>query len=119
MEKKNLTCINCPIGCQLEVTLDGEQIVEITGNTCKRGEVYARTELTNPVRVITTTVRVRGDKLEMAAVKTNAAIPKKMIFDAMAAINKVKVEAPVKIGDVIIEDLFGLGVDVVATSNVK
>lgn len=119
MENKILTCINCPIGCQLEVTLEDGKIIEIKGNTCKRGEAYARTELTAPVRVITTTVRVKGDKLQMVAVKTSAAIPKNMIFNAMEAINNVNVEAPVEIGDVIINDLFGLGVDVVATSNVK
>ncbi len=119
MVSKNLTCINCPIGCQLEVLLDGKNIVKIEGNTCKRGEIYARTEITAPVRVVTTTVRVEGGSANMASVKTEKAIPKGMIYDAMKAINSVKIKAPVKIGDVIIENLLGLNIDVLATSNVK
>ena len=119
MEKKNLTCINCPMGCQLEVILEDGKLIEIKGNNCKRGETYARAELTAPVRVITTTVRGKSDKLKMVAVKTREAIPKEMIFDAMKIINSVKIKAPVKIGDIIIKDLLDLGIDVVATSNVE
>lgn len=119
METKNLTCINCPIGCQLKVFLDGETLIKIEGNTCKRGEIYAKNEITAPLRVVTTTVRVTGGSCNMVSVKTEGAIPKGKIFEAMKAINEVKVKAPVNIGDVIIKNLLGLNIDVLATSNVK
>ncbi|HAZ06363.1 MAG TPA: molybdopterin oxidoreductase [Acetobacterium sp.] len=113
--KKEMTCIVCPIGCQMTIEEKADGTYEVTGNTCKRGPKYAINEMTNPTRVIPTTVVIKNAMLPRLPVKTAEPIPKGQIFDAMAAINQVVVEAPVKTGDVVIKDLLGLGNDVVAT----
>ena len=113
---KELTCINCPLGCTVSVTVEDGQITNITGNTCKRGEVYARNELTNPVRVVTSTARVDGADQYLVSVKTEEAIPKGKIMEVMEEINKAHIAAPVAIGDIIIEDVAGTGIKVIATS---
>ena len=116
--KKELTCITCPMGCQLTIVdKNDDGNYEVTGNTCKRGPKYAITELTNPTRVIPTTVVVRNGMLPRLPVKTAEPIPKGQIFEAMKAINQVVVDAPIKIGDVVIENLLGLGINVVSTKN--
>ena len=118
MEKRDLTCICCPMGCQIQVTLDGKEVKEITGNTCQRGYDYAKVETIRPVRVVTSTVRLENGALNMVTVKTADAIPKDMIDECMDHINSVHAKAPVRIGDVIIEDVAGTGVKVVATKNI-
>ncbi|HAN50554.1 MAG TPA: NAD(FAD)-dependent dehydrogenase [Lachnospiraceae bacterium] len=117
-EKKNLTCICCPMGCQITVTLDNGEVTDVTGNTCKRGDVYARKEVTNPTRVVTSSVRVSGGRIAMVSCKTAGDIPKGKIFDCCKAIQSIEVQAPVKIGDTILKDVCGTGVDVIATKEV-
>lgn len=118
-EVRELTCINCPLGCQVRVTLEDGQIVDVTGNTCPRGERYARSEVTNPTRVVTTTVPVDGSKEQvMVSVKTATAIPKTKVFDCVRALAGVRAKTPVRIGDVVLPNVCGTGVDVVATKNV-
>ncbi len=112
MERK-LTCIICPLGCDLTVTLDGKKVIGVTGNTCKRGEVYANNECTNPQRTVTSTVKCKDGS--MVAVKTDTTIPKDKMFEAMEIINAQTAMLPVHIGDVIVEDLFGA--KLVATQN--
>ncbi|MBE5900428.1 MAG: DUF1667 domain-containing protein [Lachnospiraceae bacterium] len=119
MSERNLTCIGCPLGCMITVTMQGETIEKITGNTCKRGEAYARTEVTAPVRTVTSTVKVTGGSLPVVSVKTKADIPKEKIFACMEELNAVKVKAPVHIGDVILENVCETGIPVVATSNIE
>ena len=119
MEIKNLICIQCPMGCPLEVEMENGEVVKVSGNTCKRGGVYAKKEVTSPTRTVTSTVKVENGELPVVAVKTKFDIPKSLIFECMAEINKAKAVAPVKIGDVIIENVCGTGVPVVATSNVN
>lgn len=109
--KKELICISCPLGCHLTVDAENKTV---EGNTCKRGEVYGLNEVINPVRVITTTVKIEGSRLPVVPVKTNGAIPKKLNFEAMRVINEVICKAPVKVGDIIIKDILGTGIDVVA-----
>ena len=118
MEKVNLICIGCPLGCPLTVEMEGQEILSVSGNTCKNGEKYARKELTNPTRIVTSTVRVAGGKLAMVSVKTESDIPKGKIFDCVKALKEVEVTAPVKIGDVIVENVAGTGVNIIATKNV-
>lgn len=114
-----LTCIRCPIGCLVSVTQDEQgNVIDIRGNSCPNGSRYAASELVNPVRTVTSTARVEGGELPVVPVKTKSDIPKGRVFDCMEAINRVSVKAPVRIGDVVIADLLGLGVDVVATRNV-
>lgn len=118
MEERNLTCIGCPLGCSITVRMEGGSVISVEGNTCKRGDDYARKEVTNPTRIVTTTVRVSGGSEAMVSVKTRSDIPKDKIFDCVRALKNVKVEAPVHIGDVICNDIAGTGVDIVATKNV-
>lgn len=113
--KKNMTCIVCPIGCQMVIHQKNDGTFEVTDNNCKRGPKYAITELKNPTRVIPTTVVIKNAMLPRLPVKTAKPIPKGQIFDAMAAINQVVVEAPIKTGDVVLKNLLGLGIDVVST----
>ena len=118
MEERKLTCIGCPMGCSLTVVMDGGEVVSVTGNTCKRGDVYARKEVTNPTRIVTTTVRVVDGNADMVSVKTKEDIPKGKIFDCVRALKNVEISAPVHIGDVILADVAGTGVAVVATKNI-
>ena len=119
MENIELTCINCPMGCRITVTREGSGIVSVTGNTCKRGEIYAKNEVTSPVRIVTTTIKVKGGVVDRVSCKTKEAVPKSKIFEVMASIDKAECTAPVKIGDVLIEDCAGTGVPVVATKAVE
>lgn len=116
METRNMTCVVCPRGCPLVVTLDGEQIVSVSGNTCKRGEAYAEAEILHPERTLTSTVKVENRRY-MMPVRTRSAIPKKKLFEAMEVLYKVRVSAPIQIGDVIVADLCGTGVDVIASES--
>lgn len=119
METRNLTCIGCPLGCALQVEMDRDGIRSVTGNTCKRGDDYARKEVTHPTRIVTSTVRVTGGDMKMVSVKTEHDIPKEKIMDIMHCIETVQVHAPVHIGDVILEDAAGTGVNIVATKDVS
>ena len=111
--KRELTCIVCPIGCSLVAETEEGKVISVTGNTCPRGKVYAETECISPMRTITTTVRCEDGTI--IPVKTATPIPKEKMFEAMEIINKTNPHLPIKVGDVIIEDVFGS--KVVAVSN--
>ena len=117
MEHK-LICIGCPLGCNLTVEMDGKEVVNVTGNTCKRGYDYAVKEMTNPTRIVTSTVIVNNRPQTMLSVKTKEDIPKSAIRDCMKALKGVSVEAPVHIGDVIVENVAGTGIPMVATKDI-
>ncbi len=120
MSRRELTCIGCPMGCAVTVEIDeAGQITGVTGHTCRRGEDYARKEVTNPTRIVTSTVRVEGGTAEMVSVKTKTDIPKEKIFACVDGLKGVCVKAPVHIGDVIVSDIAGTGVDIVATKEVS
>lgn len=118
MEKRNLTCINCPMGCSIEVTMDSENYI-VKGNSCKRGADYAISEMTNPKRIVTTSVFVDGGVHPTVSVKTSSEIPKKLMFECVKMLSGIRVKAPVKIGQVIAGNVFNTGVDIVATRNVE
>ena len=111
---KEFTCIICPRGCRLKVDDD----MNVTGNTCPRGKQYAISELTNPVRTITSSVRVNNRENLLVSVKTSGSIPKAKIFEVMDEINTLSVDAPTRIGDVVKKDILGLGVDIIVTKNI-
>ena len=115
-----MVCINCPRGCEMEVTVerDGEGAVatRVTGNGCARGEAYAKAEVTNPTRMVTGLVRVAGTRRPLP-VKTRTPIPKGKIADVTNLLANTTVLPPKRIGDVIVEDVCGTGVDIVATAN--
>lgn len=111
--KRELTCIACPLGCGISVILDGKSIISVEGNTCPRGKEYAINECTAPVRTVTSTVLCEDGGL--VSVKTSKPIPKERIFDAMKVINSYVAKLPIRVGDVIIDELFGSSI--VATQN--
>lgn len=118
-QTQEIVCIVCPVGCRMKVTETetGRWLVE--GNTCKRGQIYAKKEMTNPTRILPTTVKIKNGFLRRLPVKTNGAIPKGKLFEAMKIINTVEVEAPIKVGQVIIENILDTGIDVVASRSMK
>lgn len=118
MEKRELTCIGCPLGCNVTVTLEAGEISHITGYTCQRGADYARKEVTHPTRIVTSTMAVEGGCAPVVSVKTKTDIPKDMIFQCVRDIKAASVKAPVHIGDVLLKDVAQTGVDVVATKSV-
>ena len=114
---RELTCIVCPKGCQLRVELCGKEIKSITGHTCRRGEEYAKTECIAPRRTLTTTAPVEGGGV--VPVKTDATVPKELLFECMALINETRVPADAEVGFVVIENILDTGANVVTTRNVK
>ncbi|MBT9776934.1 DUF1667 domain-containing protein [Clostridium sp. MCC353] len=116
---KTFTCIMCPRGCEVEAGFSDGRILSVEGNACPKGLDYVTQELTNPMRNIATSVLVEGGEMELASVRLSGPIPKAKIFEVMEQIKGVKVNAPAAIGQVIIADVLGLGVDVIVTKNVK
>ena len=113
--KKALTCIICPNGCPLEAEISDAGIT-VKGNLCIRGEEYAKEEVLDPKRTISSSIRLLHGDMEIVSVRLNRPVPKAMIFPIMAEIRKASVKAPVAIGDVIIHDVLSTGSDVIATS---
>jgi CxxC motif-containing protein len=115
---QEMICIVCPVGCRLkaEQTPDG---VRVTGNTCQRGMKYATVELTNPTRMVTSSIPVAGGHMELLSVKTRQPVPKASIPAVLKALRSVKAAAPVVVGDVVLPDAAGTGIDVVATRSIR
>ena len=118
MEVRNLICIGCPLGCPVTVTMEGEEI-NVTGNTCPRGADYAKKEVLSPTRIVTSSIRVNHGVIDRVSVKTISDIPKSKFFDVMEEILSIRVEAPVAMGQVLIENCAGTGVDIIATKDVE
>ncbi|MFL0247488.1 DUF1667 domain-containing protein [Candidatus Clostridium stratigraminis] len=119
MEKKELTCIGCPLGCSLLVELDNKGNIKVTGSSCKIGDTYAIKECTNPTRIVTTTVAVINGDYPTLSVKTEKDIPKNKVFECIRLLKNIVVTAPVAIGDLIYKNILDTGVNVVATRNIK
>lgn len=111
---KELICITCPRGCHLSV----DDKLNVTGNFCPRGAMYAKTELTHPVRTLTSTVVIKSKITNRLPVKSSEALPKELIFKSMEVINKVNVQAPIHIGDVVVENILNTGINIVATKDI-
>lgn len=114
--KKKIICTVCPMGCHIHVEGEGDTICSITGNTCKRGETYAASEFSHPVRILTTTVRTDSKKIPLVPVRSEKPVPKEKIMECMEVIRKKKVSSPVSPYDVIVEDICGTGINIVATA---
>jgi CxxC motif-containing protein len=112
---RKMTCIECPVGCQLEVDEEGGRLISLTGNKCEKGEVYARQEIENPTRILTTTILAEELEPKLVPVRTSKPIPKGRLLEAIALISRARLTHPVKVGDVVIKDLLSLGVDLIAT----
>ena len=119
MTEKELICVVCPMGCRITVTLDGENIVSVTGNSCPRGKAYAEKECIRPERILTTTVKLEGGTHRVLPVITDKEIPLDRVFEAMELVKQVTVKAPVSEDDVIIEDILGSGANLIASRSIK
>lgn len=116
--KRQITCIVCPKGCKMVVSnINGEYIVK--GNSCIRGAQYGVDEVTNPKRMITSTIRLQGAYLNMLPVKTSSSVPKDLVFEVMKILSKIKITAPVKVGDIIVKNVLNTGVDIVSTKTIS
>ncbi len=116
-ETTKMICITCPVGCALEVTHEGETIIGVKGDTCKRGIDYAESELTDPRRMVTSTAKVRAGVHPLVPVYTAAPIPKPLIFDLLAELRKVELQAPVEMGQVVLKNVLDTDIDVLASRN--
>ena len=115
MEDIKMICVSCPKGCTLTVTKEGNTVVKVTDATCKRGEDYAHQEITDPRRMVATTVKVKNGIHPLVPVYTAAPVPKPLIFDILAEIRKTELSAPVTTDQVIIENVLDTGVDIIAS----
>ena len=113
-ETKNFLCVACPVGCALKVEVSGLEVLKVEGNTCPRGVKYAQDEVTNPVRTFTSTIRVKGGVLPVCPVRSRAPLPLQKVFDVTKEVAKASLSAPITIGQVIIENVCGTGIDIVA-----
>ena len=117
MEKRELTCINCPLGCPLTVTIEDGVVTAVTGHTCPRGEKYGHEEVTAPVRTVTSTVVLQGGRTAVLPCKTAAPVPKATVPAVLRELKAVTLAAPVRRGDVVLPNTVGTGVDVIATAD--
>ncbi|MGI6216001.1 MAG: DUF1667 domain-containing protein [Coriobacteriales bacterium] len=113
----SFTCVSCPLGCQLEVLVDGGNVVSVTGNNCNRGVEYARSEATDPKRVVTALVDVRDSQMP-ASCRTESAISKRLIPQCLKVLRGIELEKPVRIGQVIVENVCDTGVNIIATKDI-
>ena len=111
---KELTCIVCPRGCRLKV----DDNMEVTGNSCPRGKIYAINELTNPTRTITSSIRVNNRPYILVSVKTDKPVPKDKMFDVMKEIDKLEVQAPTRIGQIVLPNILGTDANIVITKDI-
>lgn len=119
MDKRELTCIGCPIGCSLLIELGDDGELKVTGNSCKIGKSYAIKEFTNPTRVITTTVVVNNGEISQVSVKSEKDIEKSKIFNCLKALKNLDIDAPINIGDIIYGNIQGTGINIIATKKVS
>ena len=116
MNEQILTCIGCPMGCRLQVTLEGAQVISVSGNTCRRGDDYARKECTAPERTVCGTVRITGAAgMSVLPVRTASPLPKDKVLAAAEALRRCTVRAPIALGDIVLPNVAGTGVDMIAT----
>lgn len=115
VEVRNFLCVSCPVGCSLSVGVRGMEVVQVEGNECPRGIAYAKSEVENPTRTFTSTVRVRGASLPVCPVRSRVPLPLSRVFDVTGALARVTVDAPIKIGQVLIENVCDTGTDIVAS----
>ena len=119
VEKKHFTCVICPLGCEIDVELQDGNVASMEGNKCQKGEEFVLQELEEPMRILTTTVPIKGAKWAMLPVRTDKAIPKRLLFKVIEQLADIELQAPVKMYDVILKNTAGTGANIVATRNMK
>ena len=118
-EERKSICVTCPVGCGLTVTMEDGEIVSVEGNACPRGEAYARAEVTDPRRVFASTVRTRGARLPVCPVRSAAPVPRDKLLDIAREVARVEIVAPISIGQTIVPDVCGTGIDIVASRDME
>jgi CxxC motif-containing protein len=118
-EKKHFTCVVCPIGCEIDVELQDNKVVSIQESKCVKGREFVLQELEEPMRILTTTICINGAKWSMLPVRTDKPIPKRLLFNVIRELANIELQAPVKMYDVIVRDIAGSSVNIVATRNMK
>ena len=116
---KHFTCVICPLGCEIDVELQGGNVVSMEGNKCQKGKEFVLQELEEPMRILTTTVPIKGAKWAMLLVRTDKAIPKRLLFKVIEQLADIELQAPIKMYDVILKNTAGTGANIVATRNMK
>lgn len=115
--EKEIICTVCPMGCHIRVTGEGDRIDSVEGYTCKRGETYARSEFAHPVRILTSTVKLQGGEEALLPVRSSAPVPKELLFACMEVLKQTTAVSPVKCHDVIVKDIAGTGIDIIASAD--
>ena len=119
VEKRHFTCVTCPIGCEIDVELQDGRVVSMEGNKCDKGEEFVLQELEEPMRILTTTVRLKGARWAMLPVRSDAPVPRRLLFRAIEELAGVELQAPVKLYDVVIKNVAGTEANIVATRNME
>lgn len=114
---RELICIGCPMGCRLTAEIENGVVTHVTGSTCRRGEDYAKKECVAPMRTVTGTVALRGGKLPVLPVRTNGEVPKAQVLAVAEALRNAVAQAPVHAGGVVLQNVCGTGVDVIAVKS--
>ena len=114
-EKKHFVCVVCPVGCEIDVVHDGSEIISMEGNKCEKSEEFVSQELIEPMRILTTTVRIQGSKWPVIPVRTDKAVPKRLFPRIMRQLRRIKLRAPVNMLDVVVRDVLHTGANIIAT----
>ena len=114
-EKKHFICVVCPIGCEIDIVHDGSKIISMEGNKCERSEEFVSQELIEPMRILTTTVRIQGSRWAVIPVRTDKSVPKRLFPSMMRQLRRIKVQTPVNMLDVVVRDVLGTGANIIAT----
>jgi len=114
-EKKHFVCVVCPIGCEIDVVHDGSKIISMEGNKCEKSEEFVSQELIEPMRILTTTVRIQGSRWPVIPVRTDKSVPKRLFPRLMRQLRHIKLQAPVNMLDVVVSDVLHTGASIIAT----
>lgn len=114
-EKRHFVCVICPIGCEIDVVHDGSKIISMEGNKCEKSEEFVSQELIEPIRILTTTVRIQGSNWPVIPVRTDKPVPKRLFPHIMRQLRRIKLQAPVNMLDVVVKDIDGMGANLIAT----
>jgi len=119
VEKRHFTCVTCPVGCEMEVEVKDGEVLSIEGNRCAKGEEFVLQELREPMRILTTTVRINGAKWAMLPVRTDKPIPKRLFLQVVSELADLELQAPIQVSDVIMADVADTGANVIASRNMR
>lgn len=118
-EKKHFVCVVCPVGCEIDVVHDGSKIISMEGNKCEKSEEFVRQELIEPMRILTTTVRIQGARWHVIPVRTDKSVPKRLFPRIMRQLKRIRLRAPVNMLDVVVRDVVRTGADIIATRTMR